>query len=63
MPTVTNGNVDIHYEDSGGEGRPVVLIHGWPLSGASWSDLAPTLQEAGYRVIAYDRRGFGQSGK
>lgn len=63
MPTVTNGNVDIHYEDTGGEGRPVVLIHGWPLSGASWSDLTPALQEAGYRVIAYDRRGFGQSGK
>jgi pimeloyl-ACP methyl ester carboxylesterase len=63
MPTVTNGNVDIHYEDTGGEGRPVVLIHGWPLSGASWSDLTPALQEAGYRVVAYDRRGFGQSGK
>ncbi len=63
MATLTNGSVDIHFEDSGGEGRPVVLIHGWPLSGASWSDLTPALQQAGHRVITYDRRGFGQSGK
>jgi pimeloyl-ACP methyl ester carboxylesterase len=63
MPTVTNGNVDIHYEDTGGEGRPVVLIHGWPLSGASWSDLTPAARDAGYRVVAYDRRGFGRSAK
>jgi pimeloyl-ACP methyl ester carboxylesterase len=63
MPTVTNGNVDIHYEDTGGEGRPVVLIHGWPLSGASWSDLTPAVRDAGYRVVAYDRRGFGRSAK
>jgi pimeloyl-ACP methyl ester carboxylesterase len=63
MPTVSNGDVEIHYEDSGGSGRPVVLIHGWPLSGASWSDLTPVLREEGYRVITYDRRGFGESGK
>lgn len=63
MPTLTNGSVDIHFEDSGGQGRPVVLIHGWPLSGASWSDLLPALQAAGYRVVTYDRRGFGESGK
>jgi pimeloyl-ACP methyl ester carboxylesterase len=63
MPTVTNGNVDIHYEDTGGGGRPVVLIHGWPLSGASWSDLTPAVRDAGYRVVAYDRRGFGRSAK
>ena len=63
MPTVTNGSVDIHYEDTGGEGRPVVLVHGWPLSGQSWSDQVPALEAAGLRVIRYDRRGFGQSAK
>ncbi|NYG08269.1 pimeloyl-ACP methyl ester carboxylesterase [Phycicoccus badiiscoriae] len=63
MTTVSNGDVEIHYEDSGGSGRPVVLIHGWPLSGASWSDLTPVLREEGYRVLTYDRRGFGQSDK
>ena len=63
MPTVSNGDVEIHYEDSGGSGRPVVLIHGWPLSGASWSDQTAVLQDEGYRVLTYDRRGFGQSGK
>jgi non-heme chloroperoxidase len=63
MPTLQSGSVEIHYEDHGGDGRPVVLIHGWPLSGASWSDQVPALQDAGYRVITYDRRGFGQSGK
>ena len=63
MPSVTNGSVEIHVEDTGGDGRPVVLIHGWPLSGASWSNQVPALTEAGYRVVTYDRRGFGQSGK
>jgi pimeloyl-ACP methyl ester carboxylesterase len=63
MPTVPNGDVEIHYEDSGGSGRPVVLIHGWPLSGPSWSALTPVLASEGYRVVTYDRRGFGQSGK
>ncbi len=53
----------VHVEDTGGPGRPVVLIHGWPLSGASWTDQIPALQGAGYRVVAYDRRGFGQSDK
>ncbi len=52
---------NLHVGDSGGDGRPVVLIHGWPLSGASWSEQVPALKEAGYRVLAYDRRGFGQS--
>ena len=56
-------NVNLHVEDSGGSGRPVVLIHGWPLSGASWKLQVPALQSAGYRVITYDRRGFGQSDK
>ena len=52
-------NLKVH--DSGGDGRPVVLIHGWPLSGLSWSEQTSALKEAGYRVLAYDRRGFGES--
>jgi non-heme chloroperoxidase len=53
----------VHVEDSGGSGRPVVLIHGWPLSGESWSEQVGPLSAAGYRVVAYDRRGFGRSDK
>jgi non-heme chloroperoxidase len=56
-------SVDLHVEDTGGSGRPVVLIHGWPLSGASWAHQVPVFAAAGYRVIAYDRRGFGRSDK
>lgn len=52
---------NIHVAESGGEGRPVVLIHGWPLSSKSWSEQVPALKDAGYRVVAYDRRGFGES--
>ena len=63
MATVQNGSVSLHVEDTGGEGRPVVLIHGWPLSGASWSEQVPALTGAGYRVVTYDRRGFGSSSK
>lgn len=55
--------VGVHVNDSGGAGRPVVLIHGWPLSKDSWKLQVPALSEAGYRVVAYDRRGFGQSDK
>jgi pimeloyl-ACP methyl ester carboxylesterase len=55
-------NIDIYYEDYG-SGQTVVLIHGWPLSSSSWEKQIPSLMEAGYRVIAYDRRGFGQSSK
>lgn len=44
-----------------GEGRPVVLIHGWPLNADSWDPVALALAESGYRAIAYDRRGFGRS--
>ncbi len=65
MPQVTVGqengaDIDIHYEDHGA-GQPVVLIHGYPLSGRAWDKQVPALLEAGYRVITYDRRGFGQS--
>ncbi|GAB2569201.1 alpha/beta fold hydrolase [Microlunatus antarcticus] len=64
--TVKNGlltSINLHVEDSGGTGRPVVLIHGWPLSGESWSEQTGPLAEAGYRVVTYDRRGFGSSDK
>jgi pimeloyl-ACP methyl ester carboxylesterase len=53
----------LHVEDTGGPGRPVVLLHGWPLSAESWKDNVPALVAAGHRVIAYDRRGFGRSDK
>jgi pimeloyl-ACP methyl ester carboxylesterase len=56
-------NTNLHVDDTGGPGRPVVLIHGWPLSGESWSEQVPALQQAGYRVVTYDRRGFGRSDK
>ena len=52
--------IELYYEDHG-SGSPVVLIHGWPLSGRSWEDQVPALVEAGYRVVTYDRRGFGKS--
>jgi non-heme chloroperoxidase len=65
MPAVTVGrensaNIEIHYEDHGA-GQPVVLIHGYPLSGRAWDRQVPALLQAGHRVITYDRRGFGQS--
>ena len=65
MSTVTVGTdngtpVELHYEDYG-TGKPVVLIHGWPLSARSWESQVPALVEAGHRVVAYDRRGFGTS--
>ena len=55
--------VGVHVHDTGGSGRPVVLIHGWPLSGESWSAQIGALSAAGNRVVAYDRRGFGMSDK
>jgi pimeloyl-ACP methyl ester carboxylesterase len=55
-----SGSIDLYYEDHG-KGKPVVLIHGWPLSGASWEKQVAALLAAGHRVIAYDRRGFGRS--
>ena len=65
MPYVTvgkenSGNIDLYYEDHG-SGKPVVLIHGYPLNGASWEKQTAALLAAGHRVIAYDRRGFGKS--
>lgn len=57
-----SGSIDLYYEDHG-SGRPVVLIHGWPLSSASWEKQVAALLPAGYRVVMYDRRGFGQSSK
>ena len=57
----TTGDHNLNVRDSGGDGRAVVLIHGWPLSGESWSEQVPALKEAGYRVVTYDRRGFGKS--
>ena len=65
MPYVTVGKensskIDLYYEDHG-SGQPVVLIHGYPLSGASWEKQVPALLNAGHRVITYDRRGFGKS--
>lgn len=65
MPYVktTNGpETEIYYQDLG-QGRPVVLIHGWPLSHRMWEAQITALTEAGYRCVAYDRRGFGQSGR
>ena len=65
MPHISVGkensaNIDLYYEDLG-SGKPVVLIHGYPLSGASWEKQTPALLAAGHRVITYDRRGFGNS--
>ncbi|GAC1370448.1 MAG: bromoperoxidase [Aquirhabdus sp.] len=53
-------HINLHYEDLG-TGKPVVLIHGWPLSGASWEKQVSALLATGHRVITYDRRGFGRS--
>lgn len=65
MPYITvgrenSGPIQLYYDDHG-DGRPVVLIHGYPLDGRSWEKQEPVLLDAGYRVISYDRRGFGRS--
>src|SRR3977135_232892 len=65
MPYLTvgqenSGTIDLFYEDHG-SGKPVVLIHGYPLNGASWEKQTAALLAAGHRVITADRRGFGKS--
>ena len=59
----TAATVQLHIDDCGGSGRPVVLIHDWPLSAQAWEPQMSVLKAAGYRVVAYDRRGFGRSDK
>ncbi|GEK78860.1 alpha/beta fold hydrolase [Agrococcus baldri] len=56
-------DVRLHIDDSGGGGRPVVLIHPWPLAAESWAPQTDALVSAGHRVVRYDRRGFGRSDK
>ncbi|HEX4766908.1 MAG TPA: alpha/beta hydrolase [Lichenihabitans sp.] len=58
----TRDGTELYYKDWG-KGRPVVLIHGWPLDADQWEYQMPPLTEAGFRTIAYDRRGFGRSGQ
>lgn len=57
---ITQDNTELYVKDWG-SGRPVILLHGWPLSSDSWDDQAMAIADAGYRAIAYDRRGFGRS--
>lgn len=57
-----SGTIDLYYEDHGA-GKPVVLIHGWPLSGRSWEKQVSALLASGHRVVTYDRRGFGESSR
>lgn len=61
MPMIQTRDGTRLYAKSWGDGPPVVLIHGWPLSGDSWDPVSHALAEAGFRAIAYDRRGFGRS--
>ena len=61
MNYVTTADKTKLYVKDWGGGRPVILLHGWPLSSDSWDDQAMAIAEAGYRAIAYDRRGFGRS--
>jgi non-heme chloroperoxidase len=60
--TENSTDIELYYEDHG-SGQPVVLIHGYPLDGSSWEKQTTALLDAGYRVITYDRRGFGKSSK
>lgn len=55
-----NKSFELYYEDFG-SGQPIILIHGWPLSGKSWELQVPVLLDLGFRVITYDRKGFGKS--
>jgi peroxiredoxin len=62
LTTTAAPATELYYQDLG-QGQPVVLIHGWPLSHRMWESQITALTEAGYRCVAYDRRGFGESGK
>ena len=63
MPYIkTRDGTDLYVKEWG-EGRPVVLVHGWPLNADSWDDQSLALAKAGFRAISYDRRGFGRSGQ
>lgn len=61
MPMIETRDGTRLYAKSWGDGPPVVLIHGWPLSGDSWDPVSNALADAGFRAISYDRRGFGRS--
>lgn len=61
MPMIETRDGTRLYAKSWGDGPPVVLIHGWPLSGDSWDPVSNALADEGFRAIAYDRRGFGRS--
>ncbi len=63
LKTTSEPSTEIYYEDTGGKGKTIVLIHGWPLSQRMWESQINVLREAGFRCISYDRRGFGNSGK
>jgi len=60
MPIVTTRDQTSLYYKDWGSGPAVIFLHGWPLSADSWDDQAMAIAEAGYRTIAYDRRGFGR---
>lgn len=62
VPSAHHSTINLYYEDYG-SGQPIVLIHGWPLTHRAWEGQVQHLVESGYRVISYDRRGFGQSDK
>lgn len=62
LTTSASPETNIYFYDQG-QGQPIVLIHGWPLSHRMWESQITALTEAGYRCIAYDRRGFGESGR
>src|ERR1044072_1025100 len=59
----TKDGIELFVEDAGGNGRAIVLTHAWPLNADIWDYQSAALSKAGYRVISYDRRGFGRSGK
>ena len=63
MPYIKTRDETLLYVKDWGSGKPVILIHGWPLSSDTWDDTALVLANSGFRTIAYDRRGFGRSGQ